>query len=175
MMKSHRKPANGIPPNAVKLAEFKVEFGTAKPAICPVCRYICVLSLVLSFPATLLCVAQLFPVLAAIDGPLLVDNAIRWLPHGLELEFNGTQLSLRPDRRARSDEPDADDDTLADLLLARLIARRLLTPKVSIYTMAVLGLAMKLRSRQFILKHWLTFSARKRPALRIPTSASWTP
>ena len=94
------------------------QFGTAKPAICPVCRYICVLSLVLSFPATLLCVAQLFPVLAAIDGPLLVDNAIRWLPHGLELEFNGTQLSLRPDRRARSDDADAEDDTLADLLLA---------------------------------------------------------
>ena len=69
-------------------------------ALCPPCRYLCGLCLLLALPSWLLCFAQLWPVLAAFDGPVLVDGAIRWLPLGLELGFNGTALSLRPERAA---------------------------------------------------------------------------
>ena len=69
-------------------------------ALCPPCRYLCGLCLLLALPSWLLCFAQLWPVLAAFDGPVLVDGAIQWLPLGLELGFNGTALSLRPERAA---------------------------------------------------------------------------
>ena len=46
-------------------------------ALCPPCRYLCGLCLLLALPSWLLCFAQLWPVLAAFDGPVLVDGAIR--------------------------------------------------------------------------------------------------
>jgi hypothetical protein len=66
-------------------------------ALCPPCKYLCGLCLLLSLPSTFICFAQLWPALAAFDGPVLVDRATRWLPLGLELGFNGTRLSLRPE------------------------------------------------------------------------------
>ena len=78
-------------------------------ALCPPCKYLCGLCLLLSLPSTFICFAQLWPTLAAFDGPVLVDGAIRWLPLGLELGFNGTRLSLRPEGAAyRKAEADAE-------------------------------------------------------------------
>ena len=87
-------------------------------ALCPPCRYLCGLCLLLALPSWLLCFAQLWPVLAAFDGPVLVDGAIRWLPLGLELGFNGTALSLRPERaayRAWAAEAEAEVEAEADV------------------------------------------------------------
>ena len=76
-------------------------------SVCPACRYLLVLSLVLSLPGTLLCIAKVSLPLSELDGPALVDGAIRLFPHGLELEFNGKQLALRPEGSFRRRDAEA--------------------------------------------------------------------
>ena len=82
-------------------------------ALCPPCKYLCGLCLLLSLPSTFICFAQLWPTLAAFDGPVLVDGAIRWLPLGLELGFNGTRLSLRPEGAAYRAQAEAEAEAEA--------------------------------------------------------------
>ena len=89
------------------------ERGLSK-ALYPPCQYFCGLCLVLSLPTAFICFAQLWPVLASLDGPVLVDSAIRWLPHGLELSFNGTQLSLRPEGAAHRAKAEVEAEVKAE-------------------------------------------------------------
>jgi len=69
-------------------------------SLCRALLHLCALAALLSLPASLVCVARIYPLLGKLSANAELDRAERFFPNGIELVFNGSRAELRPTRES---------------------------------------------------------------------------
>ena len=113
----------------------------ANPTFSRACIHLILLSLFVSLPSTFVFVLRCSPALGSLHMPMLLDEAERVFPNGLEIVLNGSQLLLRPDPDAQptsaaaaassAPKEEEDDTFVCWSSAAEVVADQVVTPAIS--------------------------------------------